>query len=54
MFEGNIETFERINLMYNDVTLHYHVIGNLPGAMAKSFVCKASGKACRRDHHTHM
>jgi hypothetical protein len=28
MFEGKVETSERINLLY-DVTRHYHVIGNL-------------------------
>jgi hypothetical protein len=27
MFEGQVETSERINLVYDDVTRHYHVIG---------------------------
>jgi hypothetical protein len=48
MFERKVETSERTNL-YDEVNLHYHVIGNLTRAVAKSFVCKASGKGCRRD-----
>jgi hypothetical protein len=40
---------ERINLQYDDMTLHYHVIGNLTGAMAKKFVGKEFGKVCLRD-----
>jgi hypothetical protein len=48
MFEGQVETSDRINL-YDDPSRHYHVIGNLTGAMAKKFVCKACGKGCSRD-----
>jgi hypothetical protein len=48
IFEGQVETSERINLLY-DVSRNYHVIGNLTGTMAKKFVCKACGKGCRRD-----
>jgi hypothetical protein len=49
MFEWQVETSERLNLLYDDVTSHYHVIGSLTGAMAKQFVCKACGKGCLRD-----
>jgi hypothetical protein len=49
MFEVQVETSDRINLLYDDVSRHYHVIGNLIGAMVKKFVCKACGKGCRRD-----
>jgi hypothetical protein len=49
MFEGQVETSERINLLYDDTTRHYHVIGSLTGAMVKRFVCTACGKGCRRD-----
>jgi hypothetical protein len=49
MFEWQVETSERINLLYDDVTCHYHVIGNLTGDMAKKFVCNACGKGCERD-----
>jgi hypothetical protein len=48
IFEVKVETSERINL-YDEVTRHYHVIGNLTAAMTKRFVCQACGKGCRRD-----
>jgi hypothetical protein len=42
MFEGQVETSERLNLLY-EVT-HYHVIGNLTAAIAKRCVkCAARG-----------
>jgi hypothetical protein len=44
MFEGEVETSDRINLLYDDTSRHYHLIGNLIGAMAKPFACKACGK----------
>jgi hypothetical protein len=37
MFEGQVETSDRINL-YDDEARHYHVIGSLTGAMAKRCV----------------
>jgi hypothetical protein len=49
MFEGQVETSERINLLYDDVTRHYNVIVKLTAAMAKRFVCKAYGKGCSSD-----
>jgi hypothetical protein len=49
MFEGQVESSERLNLLYDDVTRHYHVIGNLTTAMAKRYVCKACAKVCSRD-----
>jgi hypothetical protein len=49
MYEGQVETSERINLLYDDTARHYHVIGSLTGAMTKQYVCKACGKSCRRD-----
>jgi hypothetical protein len=45
MYEGQVETSERV-ILYNEMSRHYHVIGNLTGAMAKKFVCKACGKGC--------
>jgi hypothetical protein len=53
MYEGHVDTPARINLLYDDITRHYHVIGNLTGAMAKRFVCKGCGKGCRRES-THI
>jgi hypothetical protein len=49
MFKGQIETSDRINLMYEDTTLHYQVIGSLTGTIAKQFVCKACDKGCSSD-----
>ena len=49
MFEGQVESSERINLLYDDVHRHYHVITNLTGAMARRYVCKACNKGRRRD-----
>jgi hypothetical protein len=47
MFEGQIETSERINWLY-DVTRH-PVIGNLRATLALKLVCKTCGKGSRRD-----
>jgi hypothetical protein len=38
MFEGQVETSDRINLLCDDTSRHYHVIGSLTGAMAKRCV----------------
>jgi hypothetical protein len=46
MFEGQVNLSKRINLLYDDVERHYHVITNLTGAMSRRFVCKACNKAC--------
>jgi hypothetical protein len=44
-----VQTEKRINLLYDDVEHHYHVITNVTGAMAKRYVCKALNKGCERD-----
>jgi hypothetical protein len=49
MFEGKVETSDRINLLYDETARHYHVIGNLTGAMAKKFVSRACTKRCSSD-----
>jgi len=41
MFDGQVQTKKRINLLYDDVARHCHVIVNITGAMAKRYVCKA-------------
>ena len=38
MFDGQTNCTKRINLLYDDVTKHYHVINSLTGAMAKKYV----------------
>jgi len=53
MFEGLVDSPKRINLLYNDVERHYHVIVNITGAMVKKYVCNACNKGCRRNV-THM
>jgi len=40
LFEGQVESTKRINLLYDDINQHYHVITNLTGAMAKRYVCR--------------
>jgi hypothetical protein len=44
MYDGLIETENRINLVYDRETRHYHVIANLTGAMAKKYVCNGCNK----------
>ena len=48
MLEGQVDTFQRLNILYDDVTRHYHVIASLTDAMAKQFLCKSCGTGC---HH---
>jgi len=49
MLEGQVDSSKHLNLVYDDVERHYHVIANLTGAMAKRYVCKACHKSCGRD-----
>jgi hypothetical protein len=49
MYEGRLELPMRINLLYEELTRHYHVIGSLTGAMTKQFVCKCCGKGSHID-----
>jgi len=49
MFEGQVDSPKRINLLHDYVEQHYHVIVNITGAMAKKYVCKACNKSCRTD-----
>jgi len=49
MFEGQVHSVKRINLLYDDVERHYHVITNLTGAMARRYVCKGCNISSRRN-----
>ena len=49
MFDGQVQTEKRINLLYDDIARHYHVIVNITRAMAKRYLCKACSKGCLRD-----
>jgi hypothetical protein len=46
VFDGQVQTEKRINLLYDDVTHHYHVIGSMTFAFARRFVCKGCNKGC--------
>jgi len=48
IFQGQTGSSKRINLLFDDVTRHYHVIMNLTGAMGKRYVCRACNKGCDR------
>jgi hypothetical protein len=37
MFEEQVDSPTQINLVYDDVERHYHVIVNITGAMAKKY-----------------
>jgi len=47
-FDGLVESEKRINLVYDDVKRHYHVINNLTGVMARRYICKGCNKGCER------
>ena len=49
MYEGQVDSFKHLNLLYDDVERHYHLITNLTGAMAKRYICNACHKSYRRD-----
>jgi hypothetical protein len=48
MFDGQVNATTQINLLYDDVNRHYHVITNLTGAMAQRYVCIGCNKGCKR------
>jgi hypothetical protein len=35
VFDGQVESEKRINLLYDDVTHHYHVINSVTGALSR-------------------
>jgi len=41
IFEGQLDSPKKINLLYDDDEQHYHAIVNITGAMAKKYVCNA-------------
>ena len=38
MYQENVDSDKRINLLFVEVTQHYHDIANMTGAMAKRYV----------------
>ena len=47
MFQGQVESEKRMNLLCDEVTRYYHVIANLTGAMAKRYVYEACNMECK-------
>ena len=54
IFEGRIETPKRLNLLNDEVTRHYHVIGIQTASVAKRYVWKAWGKGVFPRRDTYM
>ena len=49
MLEGQVDPSKHLNLLFDDVERHYHVIINLTSAMTKKYVSNSCHKSCRRD-----
>ena len=45
MYQAHVDSDERINLLFDEVTRHNHVISNLTGAMANR--CEVCNKCCK-------
>jgi len=49
MFEDQVDSPKRINLLYADVERHCHVIANLTAATTRRYVCKGCNNSCTCD-----
>jgi len=49
IFEGQVDSPNRNNLIYDDVERQYHVIAILTASMAKNYMCKGCKKTGGRD-----
>jgi len=47
IFEGQVTSEKRVNLLYDGVNRHYHVITNLTGAMSMRYICDACNQSSR-------
>jgi len=45
VFDGQVESEKRINLLHDDVTHHYHGITSVTGAHSRQYFCKGN-KGC--------
>jgi len=45
MFEGQVDSSKHLNLLYDEVERHYHVIAKLTGAMTKRYIQGATQKS---------
>jgi hypothetical protein len=46
VFDGQVESEKRPNILYDDVTCLYHAITNVTDAVAKRYVCIICAKGC--------
>jgi len=46
MFDGQVVSEKRINLLYDNVEHHFHVINNVTGALSRRYFCKGCNKGC--------
>ena len=46
VYQGNVESHKRINLLFVEIPRNYYVISNLTGAKAKRYVCEGWNKGC--------
>ena len=49
MFERQLLSAKRLNILYDDVERRYRMFTNLKGAPERRYVSKACNKSCRRD-----
>jgi hypothetical protein len=47
IFDGQVESEKIINLLYYDVTHHYHVINFVRDALLRQFVCEDCNIGCK-------
>jgi len=45
MFDGQVESGKRINLLYDGVTHHFHAINSVTGALSRKYFCKSCNKS---------
>jgi len=46
MFDGQVESEKRINLLYDDVNHHFNVINSVTGAISRQYFCNGCNKGC--------
>jgi len=44
MFDGKVDSKKRLNLVYDEVHHHFHVINNVTGALSQNYFCKGCNK----------
>ena len=49
LFEGQVASTKSLNILYDDVERHYHVIAKFTAATARRYVCKWFNKSRRLD-----